>query len=1079
VSRRLTSRTIRSTFRDVVYVGKHPQDNHTHGVCAAERSSAAPFAKQFARNLGLKPFIYQKSASDTTNGYEGSRTYHWVKDISITADFSEPKEHHLIIMVDVDYYLDMEEYLLALDHDNPVLMYTMLPSAVAAPQDHETAFTFNSDAELKMDINGGGHFQHKIWNWSVDELKIFSPWGFRRHPDSESALKRFFPTFTPSRLRTYYVDRRQMSDHHGVVLLTPNGKFKGDDADVLDTHLHGTTLQRLDPVDGNSLRMKVMKDGMHMSTGRVDCYNSVTLPIELDEAIAAYSRTSKVGLNSPGIQSMVQGLERADALVLLEHHKNMAPAFAPTVYPVGCGVQSYQYDVSKYDGEAKTKLVAYGSPLIHECYAHSDTRANEKHAVEKRVTSLQRKAKTVRASLFVEGLISEFVDLMDCKGNLVPVGEDAVFEKQSRASQRHILNQACETGPWYKRIFKVFLKTEAHGKVKPPRIISTIPGPNKLEYSSFIYALGPLLKEFEWYAFGHTPLEQATIVAKIAANSDHIINSDLSRFDGRVSPALRQLEISFLLAAFDSQYHEDILRLHRSQYNQHAVTSLGIKYDTDTSRASGSPETSALNTIANAFMVYSAFRSTKKKGAYIPPREAYKKLGIYGGDDGVTGNVDPTAFKIATDRVGQQLEIAVIRRGEIGVEFLSRHYSPDVWFGDVNSVSDIRRQVSKLHSTHNLPANVTPVEKLIEKARSFYLTDPHTPVIGAWAKKVLELAYGPELSESFITDVLDPFASSDEKVGAPPKDASEQVKQRYAAFRTYLETVKRRLLSSVPSNGSQSHGLTVLELNAELYELKSLDPHRIRSWSSKTALENQYPNDCQNWAMVLMDRDLGDFNYPQFQKWIAGCKTLDEILAAPCFVEQVDLPVVDANCVVGDHVLDANGPVGAVSVTRDHPAPQSAVNPDWEALYKSHSNQSTRNGPDSKHESAEPIKKGNGQSTKKVGHPVKNHSKPKQRSQHLPSHRKDNPKKMLQRQHEQRMAKRNSSAAGPLGTPLDLRKRAKGAKDSHSLNNGRQTGSKSASSVRRPPSVYARKHPRPPRPSRPKPHADADRGASC
>jgi hypothetical protein len=84
----------------------------------------------------------------------------------------------------------------------------------------------------------------------------------------------------------------------------------------------------------------------------------------------------------------------------------------------------------------------------------------------------------------------------------------------------------------------------------------------------------------------------------------------------------------------------------------------------------------------------------------------------------------------------------------MGIKFLARVYGPNVWFGDTNSCSDIPRQLAKLHVTVNLPPNVTPEMKLLEKARSFYLTDKHTPYLGDFVNHVVTI-YGrvPERDE--------------------------------------------------------------------------------------------------------------------------------------------------------------------------------------------------------------------------------------------------------------------------------------------------------------------------------------------
>ena len=97
-----------------------------------------------------------------------------------------------------------------------------------------------------------------------------------------------------------------------------------------------------------------------------------------------------------------------------------------------------------------------------------------------------------------------------------------------------------------------------------------------------------------------------------------------------------------------------------------------------------------------------------------------------------------TAAKAAL-LVGQELDLQKVGRGEPGVSFLARRYGPDVWYGDINSCCDIRRQIAKFHLTVNLPGKVSKQQKLQEKALSFALTDKNTPLIGEFVTRALEV----------------------------------------------------------------------------------------------------------------------------------------------------------------------------------------------------------------------------------------------------------------------------------------------------------------------------------------------------
>jgi len=170
----------------------------------------------------------------------------------------------------------------------------------------------------------------------------------------------------------------------------------------------------------------------------------------------------------------------------------------------------------------------------------------------------------------------------------------------------------------------------------------------------------------------------------------------------------------------------------KTQYGKTGVTTTGVKYKNEYGRLSGSPETSAFNSLQNAFMAYATFREMGKTH-----EEAWVALGIYGGDDGVTGNVEKQQCEDVAKRLGHKMEAKLVYAGQGGVNFLARVYSPFVWKGDLNSCTDIRRALAKLHVSTNL--TVSPEIKLFEKGFALFLTDANTPIIGPFVTRVMEL----------------------------------------------------------------------------------------------------------------------------------------------------------------------------------------------------------------------------------------------------------------------------------------------------------------------------------------------------
>lgn len=126
----------------------------------------------------------------------------------------------------------------------------------------------------------------------------------------------------------------------------------------------------------------------------------------------------------------------------------------------------------------------------------------EVEAIEERVNRI--KPKLLKATNFDLTILDEFVKLLIPDGlahTVHPYGFDEVYDRQSRPMQRAILDRAgIGEDP---RLVQSFIKKEAYGEVKPPRVISTIQAKDKMRYSRFIYALSEeVIKLQPWYAFG-------------------------------------------------------------------------------------------------------------------------------------------------------------------------------------------------------------------------------------------------------------------------------------------------------------------------------------------------------------------------------------------------------------------------------------------------------------------------------------------------------------------------------------------------------------------------------------------------
>lgn len=716
-----SARSARTAFRNLSNVTAFPSNTHSHGVLAANRARAVSMMQAYALSLGRRLFMLQKSGRDVESGIAGSRQYYWMKDTDVEACDDTPDSGDVIGMVDTDYYMDMDTYLATVDC--PVIIYTMTPTRAAEANEDGLSFTFDAQDTLQATVSGGAKYSHQLWNYGVDVFtslhETWLPWN--------------------QIITSFDVDRRTIAPHFSLIALTPRHRWVGWTV-YLARLLSASTLSRVQLTEGKWVMMYVQTQKEHLvSLAKVGSRVAVTLPIETFEGLLAKVKVSKIPITIGVCENntTAHGCTNSQASILCEYLLDTLPVPKLRVYPVEYSVKRFQW--GRYEPDAKPSLIGFMAPIVNNAISPDPTLGNEQRCVDKRIRELAQDELPLTPDIVQ--YTTEFVGLVvpeSMRHTLTPVEEDIVYERQSRPTQRRLLAEAgllCWQG--LRRVVKAFMKKEAYGKFTDPRNISTINPKDKLEYSRFVYSVAETLKKTKWYAFGQTPKMVAERVAEICRSAGFVIPSDYSRLDGTISNLCRFLEDALFKRAFAPHYHNVLDMLMKTQYNLRGVGTFGTRYLTGWSRLSGSPETSVCNTLVTAFVAYMAFR---RQG--LSPAEAYAKLGIYGGDDGLTPDIDEVVFSESAEKMGLRLTVEKVCRGKPGVHFLARLYTPDVWVGDDNSMCDLWRQLSKFH-TCLVDGVLNAEKKLWEKSYSFYLTDKNTPIIGPFVTRVF--AIGCEL----------------------------------------------------------------------------------------------------------------------------------------------------------------------------------------------------------------------------------------------------------------------------------------------------------------------------------------------
>jgi hypothetical protein len=571
-------------------------------------------------------------------------------------------------------------------------------------------------------VSGGALYNHQVWDYRGDTFLC----------EDVGIINKT--------IVSYHIDRKRLNDNHTLILLSMIGKFEMPSVIPTTFALDGARLERLKPVCGNHVVLDVVtQEGMCRSIAVIGQRTAVTLPIAQLDAVHAVAITAKVPITPAMVASNIapssplglptERLPPGHAAIIASYVRAGVPHSPPVVYAPEAGLVPISF--SKHDYDAKVPLKAFGSPLIGPCYTYVSSLATDDRCIRGRVEAfISRDSPEVELPIppSLAGYMVEFAKfLIPVKHRGHPVGHDEVRERQDRPSQRSILDNQSVTGVFIRELIQAFVKKEAAISPSDPRNISQMP--RKLDYATIMYAFHEgVMVEQEWYAFGKTPKECAERVCSILTSAKHCVLADGSRFDGHVKRRARILERILMLRFFHPQHHSLVNETMDAQIGLVGFTTEGRRYNSGYTRGSGSQETSDFNSVETAFIDYCAWRNTTVDGIKCDAETAWRNLGIYGGDDSLAGAVDPDALKRTSVIMGQEYEITVVNRGDIGVNFLNRWFGPDVWNGDPSSMANPPRLLSKLWVGPSQLAN--PIERFAERVSGYYRMDKNSPVIG-------------------------------------------------------------------------------------------------------------------------------------------------------------------------------------------------------------------------------------------------------------------------------------------------------------------------------------------------------------
>lgn len=764
---------LRPTFRDTPLSHVAADKSHTHGSSAAARSAAVDTLTTIAHQTGRKPYFISMSKSDQRRGELGNRYIYMSKDMVIPMQEDVMPDDALTVLIDVDYYVDMNWFLT--NHDASVVLYTLAPRSVCG-KDLDAHFYFKNNV-LNYIVAGGATYRHELWNYGDDHFNVggwrlvvrwlpcfnFASlakrvWNYLvpSNPFKEVGgwlayiIPLVYPTFIH---KTYYCERRSITDHRCLILLQQEVRLRGWGA--LYAHYFGVDrrpLTRLRPrvvCNGkafNKLQV-VTNDSLYYSIGVDGSHASCELEADRLDSLQSAMAIAKKTITRSTVESYFPSTNpdsRIQSAVLLDYLSHVTIDTPPERVYVTEPFHSYQHaNLQSYDEDAKLPMHAFMAPILGPVPVAEICKANEEYTVKERVDKVKH-TKPLRISKNTRQYMREYVSFVvgDHRQTLHPVDYEEVFERQSRPQQRAILERAdADASSDPDSSIQAFQKAQVENKIGPPRNISTVAPRDKLGYAQFSYAVSDHIKsrpDLSYMSSAHTPREISNHIASMCHNASHVALSDYSKMDGRVSNLGRELWSLLVMAFFAADYHETLAYWVGRDSFRVCYTKHGVKYFQDYTMASGSMVTSLHNTNENAFTAYMAFRYSG-----MDPECSFRALQRcrFQGDDSFMPSMDLSKFIAAAKVMGHVVEgRTAYRDNHDYVDYLSRFYGPNVWFGDPTSVSDMKRRMWGLHATH-LPMHTyeQKVQKLKEKAMSFALTDPNTPFLGLWSRITMQV----------------------------------------------------------------------------------------------------------------------------------------------------------------------------------------------------------------------------------------------------------------------------------------------------------------------------------------------------
>jgi len=675
--------------------------DHSHPLSASFRSAVNEYMKDVATTAGYTAYSVSKSASDQT----GNRFFYGAKDLAQVATNDPVPDTAALIFTDVDYYADMNHWLLL---NKPIMMYTFAPSTLAGTTDEYSFRTIGDYVEYR--VSGGAVYQHKIWDYKGDCMTVSDP--------------------STGEVLTFSVEQRVIDGDpdHRIVLLMPVARVPYPQCLYLTGHFalkrksygNGEYRHMFDPL---TKQLSLATDGAYSSVElSVDVYNAIRERIKAKNGLPLVSDVEKYLSQQQDVNAVL----KAPLLYSL-----METSFKPNVVSTSKVGVSYQpfnpahpAEIVSNDGKPKGRAV--NNPLLDKpAVMPVKSISSDISSVMGRV---EKPRNTRDPPSYLKHLKAEFVAALigEHTSTGVSLSTDEVAQKQDKALQRvRYENSKHYFSEHVVGCLKTFIKAEGYATPNEPRTITQVPQDVTTLLSEYTYAFKEsVLKKQLWYGPGKTPVETIDRL-QILTTSDGVVTTDFSRFDGSISEFLQSVAKACYMRFFVPNERMRLGQLYRAIFTKTAFTECGLKYDAGDGTRSGSPITTDANTIINAYVMYCALRRLR-----LDCNEAMANIGLACGDDGYMRNRPGLTNALLSVCKDLGLDLKPELHTEGPYPYLGRYFCDPAT--TATSFQDPMRTLAKIHLSAN--SQVSDAQARVNKCIGYLVTDAMTPLIGEYCR---------------------------------------------------------------------------------------------------------------------------------------------------------------------------------------------------------------------------------------------------------------------------------------------------------------------------------------------------------